>query len=254
KTLDGENWAEYQKIQKGGTPYRELKSCGGAKATLEMGRSLVDDDYSAGHYLSAVHGVSLFSLGLPIGLRESDAMFDVLMRMKGGEMPSEIQEARGRLIDAMVDGHKYVYGKKVILFGESDFVMGMASFLNEIGVVPVVCATGSKVKGFKEKLADVLSDTDLDQVTILSGVDHSEIENAAMKSGADMIMGSSKGYPMAKRMEVPLLRLGFPIHDRFGGQRILHIGYEGALRLFDTIVNTCLQTMQEKSETGYSYI
>jgi len=53
---------------------------------------------------------------------------------------------------------------------------------------------------------------------------------------------------------VPLVRVGFPIHDRLGGQRILHLGYRGAQQLFDTIVNTLMERKQEDSEVGYSYL
>jgi nitrogenase molybdenum-iron protein NifN len=50
------------------------------------------------------------------------------------------------------------------------------------------------------------------------------------------------------------VRVGFPIHDRVGGQRILHLGYEGAQQLFDNIVNALMDAKQESSEVGYSYL
>ena len=39
-------------------------------------------------------------------------------------------------------------------------------------------------------------------------------------------IGHSKGYAFARRENIPLVRIGFPIHDRMGGQRILHLGYD----------------------------
>jgi nitrogenase molybdenum-iron protein NifN len=39
-----------------------------------------------------------------------------------------------------------------------------------------------------------------------------------------------------------------------GGQRILHIGYRGAQRLFDEIVNTIIARSQSSSPIGYSYM
>jgi nitrogenase molybdenum-iron protein NifN len=48
--------------------------------------------------------------------------------------------------------------------------------------------------------------------------------------------------------------VGFPIHDRFGGQRILHLGYRGAQSLLDRIVNAVIARKQETSDVGYSYI
>jgi nitrogenase molybdenum-iron protein NifN len=59
---------------------------------------------------------------------------------------------------------------------------------------------------------------------------------------------------VARKIPVPLVRVGFPIHDRIGGARILHIGYQGSQSLFDTIVNTLLDHRQKSSDIGYSYM
>ena len=53
---------------------------------------------------------------------------------------------------------------------------------------------------------------------------------------------------------MPLIRVGFPIHDRIGGQRVLHLGYRGAQEFFDRIVNALLEVKQENSPIGYSYL
>ncbi|OQX05718.1 MAG: hypothetical protein BWK76_27095, partial [Desulfobulbaceae bacterium A2] len=65
--------------------------------------------------------------------------------------------------------------------------------------------------------------------------------------------GHSKGYHLARKLNVPLIRVGFPIHDRFGGQRILHLGYRGAQNLFDLIVNAVIARRQDSSPVGYAY-
>jgi nitrogenase molybdenum-iron protein NifN len=53
---------------------------------------------------------------------------------------------------------------------------------------------------------------------------------------------------------VPLIRTGFPIHDRIGGQRVLHVGYRGTQFLFDAVANAMLERKQETSTIGYSYL
>jgi nitrogenase molybdenum-iron protein NifN len=70
----------------------------------------------------------------------------------------------------------------------------------------------------------------------------------------DIVIGNSKGYFLSKKLGVPLVRVGFPIHDRIGGQRILHTCYRGTQQLFDRIVNALMEAGQESSEVGYSYI
>jgi len=73
-------------------------------------------------------------------------------------------------------------------------------------------------------------------------------------TNAEIVIGNSKGYSLARKLGIPLVRAGFPIHDRIGGQRILHVGYRGAQQLFDRIVNTLIEAGQEASPIGYSYI
>jgi len=59
---------------------------------------------------------------------------------------------------------------------------------------------------------------------------------------------------MTRTLGIPLLRAGFPIHDRIGAARLLALGYRGTLALFDTLVNTLLYTKQEASTIGFSYL
>jgi nitrogenase molybdenum-iron protein NifN len=59
---------------------------------------------------------------------------------------------------------------------------------------------------------------------------------------------------MARSVGAPLIRVGFPIHDRIGAGRLLHIGYRGTMRLFDELVNTLLDRQQTASSVGFSYL
>jgi nitrogenase molybdenum-iron protein NifN len=70
----------------------------------------------------------------------------------------------------------------------------------------------------------------------------------------DFLLGNSKGYSLARKLDIPLIRVGFPIHDRIGAQRLHTLGYRGAQELFDRIVNALLERKQEKSDVGYSYL
>ena len=67
----------------------------------------------------------------------------------------------------------------------------------------------------------------------------------------DLLVGNSKGYALARRLGVPLVRVGFPIHDRLGAARVHHLGYRGTQELFDRIVNTLIAAQQDRDPTGY---
>lgn len=94
---------------------------------------------------------------MPIGIRETDIFSDPRNAGRHSHSKKYANE-RGRLVDAYVDGHKYVSGKRAIIYGEEDMLVGLSSFLTEIGIIPVLCATG----GTSGNLATAIS-----QVTAL---------------------------------------------------------------------------------------
>ncbi len=99
--------------------------------------------------------------------------------------------------------------------------------------------------GIEHAREDLIIAEDTDFVSIL---------DACRTAQPDIVIGNSKGYFLAKKLGLPLVRVGFPIHDRLGAQRILHVGYNGTQQLFDRIVNALIEATQESSPVGYSYI
>jgi len=89
---------------------------------------------------------------------------------------------------------------------------------------------------------------------VLSDADFRDMEECEESKTADLFVGHSKGYKLARRRDVPLVRVGFPLHDRFGAQRLLHLGWRGSHDLLDRIVNTVLEHRQETSDVGYAYM
>jgi nitrogenase molybdenum-iron protein NifN len=254
ETLDGPSMVRYNKIPEGGTPIASLRATPSAKASIEFGRTLRTKK-TAASYLQERFDVPAKRIGLPIGVQESDLFFAAMERLSGHKTPEKYHQERGRLVDAYVDGHKYLFGKRAIVFGDEDLVVGLASFLSETGVVPVLCASGGKSGALVRSIAEVTPHLH-DAVEVREGVDFMTItEEAALKElKPDFVIGNSKGAKLARELGVPLIRVGFPIHDRIGGQRILHLGYRGAQQLFDLVVNTLLELKQDSSSIGYSYL
>ncbi|MEW5949989.1 MAG: nitrogenase component 1 [Thermodesulfobacteriota bacterium] len=253
ETLDAPARRDYEKIPVGGTPISDIRVMGGAKSTLEFGRTLFHKD-TPGKLITKRFMVPLHQMGSPIGLRESDRFFAILEELTGRKSPKKYLHERGRLIDAYVDGHKYVFGKKAIVYGEEDLVVGITAFMAEIGIRPVLCASGGQSGRFREAIEEVTASLLPDPPIVHEGMDFYEIAEEAEGCAPDLIIGNSKGYPLARQRQIPLIRVGFPIHDRFGGQRILHIGYRGAQNLLDRIVNALIEKKQEASPVGYSYM
>lgn len=252
ETLDGESWTDYQKLSGGGTTLKSIKGMGRASATIQLGQSLKGQN-SAASYLEKTFHVTSLLMSIPIGIRESDRFFEAIQEITGRNRPGKYEKERGRLVDAYIDGHKYVFGKKAAVYGESDFVAAMAAFLDEIGVVPAVCVTGATTGTFRENVMAGI-ESNLRGSVIIEDADFAAMFDACKNAGVDIIIGNSKGYFISRKLGIPLVRVGFPIHDRIGGQRILHVGYRGAQRLFDRIVNALIEAGQEASSVGYTYI
>ncbi|MBK8806696.1 MAG: nitrogenase [Bacteroidales bacterium] len=263
-SLDNPAWEEVVKIPAGGTSIEDIKSTGTAKASIELGRVMNKGGLNgriknnnkvitAGKYLKDTYDIDNYSLGLPIGIKETDEFFAVLSQLSGKPIPKKYQMQRGRLVDAYIDAHKHIFGQRAIVFGDEDMVIGLTAFLYEIGVVPVLVATGGESGVLKQTLENDLN-INTSGMIIRQGMDFEEIAALGKELNPDFLIGNSKGYYIARELKKPLVRVGFPIHDRYGCQRIQHLCYEGTQQLFDTITNAIVQYKQDNSEVGYKYI
>ncbi|MFW6224139.1 MAG: nitrogenase component 1 [Bacteroidota bacterium] len=253
--LDQPHKNEYERVPEGGTTMPEMEQTGSAKASVEMGWVLnksYSKSQSPAEYLEAACSVPRYQTGIPVGIKNTDALFSLLENITGKPTPGRYKQQRGRLVDSYIDGHKYVFGKKAVVYGEEDFVVAMVSFLDEIGIDTVLCASGGE-SGYLRKVIDEKVKP-RNPISVHDGYDFEEIAAACDEIRPDILIGNSKGYYIARRLGIPILRVGFPIHDRLGGQRVKHIGYEGTQELFDKIVNALIEYKQDHSPVGYKYM
>jgi nitrogenase molybdenum-iron protein NifN len=251
-TLDGVIDGSLNRIPTGGARLADIRLAGSATASIEFGCTFPESQ-SPALFLEKNFGVKAERLPVPIGIRYSDLFFDSLERLTDRPTPDTHRNERGRLVDAMVDAHKYLFGKRAVIYGDADFVIAMTSFLVDLGIQPVVCASGGGGADYLaglEALTGHLEETP----ALLAGTDFDDIREQARESDADLLIGSSKGNHIARQLGIPLLRTGYPIHDRIGGQRILHAGYRGALNLLDLLTNTIIAREETELGHGYSYM
>lgn len=238
-TLDAPFTENFSKISKGGTKLEDLKELGNSKITLEIG-SCIEESMSPGAFLEERFGIPLIRAPLPIGYKSSKKFLEILKEISNKEVPEELILAEGRYIDAIIDAHKHLAEGRAAIFGEPELALAYSEFCIENGVFPVITATGSKtnlLKGLKEKINSKFTEEPI----IYNDTDFQTIQEASDKFNVNILIGNSGGKFVSEKTGIPLLRMGFPIHDRIGGQRIMHLFYEGGLRLMDDIVNTLLE-------------
>ena len=250
-TLDGESWSEFHRIPSGGTTIADITRTGSAQVSIAFGRVAACQP-SAAAYLAENHGVQALFPGMPIGIETSDALCQTLKQFSGNAIPEPILRERGRLVDAYADGHKYVFGQRIAIIAEDDLAVSLAGWLAEIGAKPVLVAVGGHESHLKTTLTEM--GLDLTKTQVLADADFVRVEASATELKPDLILGSSKAANLARKLEIPLVRVGFPIHDRFGAQRIAHLGYRGTQQLFDRLINALLEKKQNESVEGYSYL
>jgi nitrogenase molybdenum-iron protein NifN len=242
ETLDAPYSKDYKRIPPGGTKVSDIVNMPGASATIEIGYT-ISKELSPGQYLMERWGVKLYRCPIPIGIENTDLFISILSEIKGKPVPEKLLKEKGRLIDGMIDSHKFNSEGRAVIFGEPELVYALGKLCVENGIKPVLLSTGSqnKVMGqlippktYEEKLV-VLDDTDFDTIR----------ENANDLK-ANILIGNSDGKVITEKDGIPLVRVGFPIHDRVGGQRQVITGYNGTLRFLDEITNTLIENKYTK--------
>ena len=153
----------------------------------------------------------------------------------------------------MVDGHKAVFGKRAVVFGDPGSGGGIHRVVIRNRGQGRAGGGGLALPGIAEALRAAAPDL-ADDVVIHDNIDFATMEHAAAPLAPDFMLGNSKGYKLARKLGVPLVRVGFPIHDRIGAQRVLHVGYRGMQGFFDQIVNVMLERKQDASNPGFTYL
>ncbi len=239
ETLDRPYEKTYTKIATGGTKLEDIQNMSGAAATIQFGVT-VDRAMSPGAYLEEQFGVKLYNLPIPTGIEATDGFLDAVGEITGLEIPKSIINERGRLLDGMIDSHKYNAEGRAVVFGEPEQVLAVTRLCIENGIAPNVIATGSKT----DTLASLL-EADLRKMNyesrIIQETDFSNVRKHCLEANVNLAIGHSDGRYLTEKAGIPLVRHGFPIHDRVGGQRLLSVGYTGTMMMLDRITNTLLE-------------
>lgn len=249
-TLDAPYTYPYRKIPEGGTSLQDIRAMSGAPATLELGVT-VDDASSPGKYLEITFGVPLYRLALPVGIESTDRFLDTLSGITGKKRPEEIVKERGRLLDGMFDSHKHNFYGRAVIFGEPEQVFATTRICLENGITPEIIATGSRTRQIDRLLLQELNkpETSCTQSSIISDADLALIMDQCQQKDINIAIGHSEGKVLTERLGIPLVRYGFPVHDRMGGQRLLSVGYHGSLNFLDRITNTLLECKYQHYRT-----
>ncbi len=228
----------------GGTTLEATKAALNAKATFAL------QGFSVAKTLEyvATTGQETVELNCPIGVAATDAFLMELSRITGKAIPEELEKERGRLVDAMADSQAYLHGKKFALFGDPDMVMGLTSFLLEMGAEPVHIVCTNAPKGWEEKMKNLLEASPFGkEAKLYPGKDLWHLRSLLATEPVEFLIGSTHGKLLERDCNVPLIRIGFPIFDRHHHHRFPIWGYQGGLNVLVKILDKIFDVLDDSS-------
>jgi len=202
---------------------------------------------------------------VPMGLAGTDQFLMKVSELTGKPISKSLELERGRLVDMMQDSHTWMHGKKFALYGDPDFVMGLAKFLLELGAEPSIILCNNANKRWGKAMQAVLDESPFGaNCEIHFGKDLWHLRSLLFTNKPDFVIGNSYGKFLQRdtrakgpEFEVPLIRLGFPIFDRHHLHRQTTLGYEGAMQILTTLVNEVLAKLDDETmeiaKTDYNF-
>ena len=236
--LDVAMTGKAEHFPKGGVTVEALKTTGDSKATIALGEVTSGPAAKA---LDVKCNVPCEILDLPIGLAATDRFIDTLRKILHIEVPETVTEQRGRLLDMIMDTQQYTYKKRVALWGDPDQLVALAEFLVLLDMEPVYIVTGTPGKNFLKRIEKVIGNCAFKaEVKAGAGADMYLMHQWIKNEKVDLLIGNTYGKYISRDEDIPLVRFGFPIFDRVGHQYFPTVGYRGAMRLLEMILNVLL--------------
>jgi nitrogenase molybdenum-iron protein NifN len=219
-SLDGHlTEMESSPLTVGGTPVNDIASMGESIATLVLGNSL----FEAADVLKTQTNVPDFRFESLMGLDAVDGFVAALADISGKPVPEKIARQRAQLQDAMVDCHFMLGFARIAIAADPDLLYGLSRMVSEMGCEVVAAVSPARAHILQEVAAAQVGIGDLE-----------DLEIAAKRNGAQLVISNSHAVETARRLGVPLLRAGFPQYDLIGGYQRLWVGYRGTRQaLFD---------------------
>jgi nitrogenase molybdenum-iron protein NifN len=228
-SLDGHLEDSYSAITTSGTTVAQLREVGGCAFTIALGESM----RGAARILQDRFGIPYEVFGELTGLEPVDEFLQALAVLSGNSVPEKYRRQRRQLQDAMLDTHFYFGAKRVSLALEPDLLWSAVHFLQSMGAQIHGAVTTTR--------SPLLEKLPIKSVTIGDLQDFEELA-----AGSDLLIGNSNVGAIAKRLSIPLYRLGLPIYDRLGNGQFTKVGYRGTMELLFGMGNLFLEAEEER--------
>ncbi len=239
----------HYRLYPGGTKLEDAAESINGKVTLALQKystvntmKWIEDEYSGEKVV----------MPMPFGIQKTDEFLMKLAELFGKPVPEELKAERGRAVDAMTDAHQYLHGKKFAVAGDPDYLLGIVSFLLEMGAIPYHVLCSRSTKKFEKEMKALLASSPFGATgKVYINKDLWHLRSLLMTDPVDGIIGDTHAKWAARDANIPLFRIGFPIIDRVNLHRSPVIGYQGAVNMLTMIANKFLDIKDETCENQW---
>jgi len=173
-----------------------------------------------------------------MGIAKTDAFVMKLSELFGKPVPAQLKAERGRAVDAMTDAQQYIHGKKLAVYGDSDYLLGYVSFLLEMGAVPyhILCSKGSKK--LERELHALLDASPFGKASkVYMTKTCGTCAPWSWTDKVDGIIGDTQVNKSPSDSKIPLFALRFSHLRPVNLHRRPLIGYQGVINMLTEICN-----------------
>ncbi|GAB4358598.1 MAG: nitrogenase iron-molybdenum cofactor biosynthesis protein NifN [Oricola sp.] len=232
-SLDGHIPEDFTPTTIGGTGVDEVAAMGRAIRTMAIGEQMVP----AAEALKQKTGVPYKLFERLCGLQPNDELMSYLSLVSGRPVPRKYRRQRGQLVDAMLDAHFHIGGRRLAIGAEPDLLFDISSMLHEMGAHVTAAVTTTK--------SPVLERIETEDVLV---GDLEDLERLAAERDCDLLVTHSHGRQAAGRLGIPFFRIGMPMFDRLGAAHLASVGYRGTRDLVFSFANLLIADHEENHE------
>lgn len=245
-TLDCPMNGKYEYYGDGGTTIPEIQGLGDSKSVIALGNFASGESADLLKKKFKVEGITL---PMPVGIALTDKFVMELRKSAITEVSKTLDDERGRLVDLLMDASAYSYKKKVAIYGDPDVVYGMTSLCLEMGMIPKYVITGTPKSDFEKMTKALIESYNLEEECVVKAdTDLFYLHQLIKNEGVDLLLGSSYGKYIAKAEDIPFVRAGFPVLDRYGSTTQTICGYAGGIYLAEKIIDRLLDRFDRDVE------
>ncbi|MEN6414541.1 MAG: nitrogenase molybdenum-iron protein subunit beta [Veillonellales bacterium] len=234
--LDAPNTGKYKMYPKGGTKIEEIVDAGNAALTVALGSYASE---MGAKELEKKCKVPFITLKTPIGIDATDELLMSLAKQTGKEIPAELEEERGQLVDLMIDSQQYFQGRKAALVGDPDEMIALSQFIIALGMIPQYVVTGTPGSAFAREITAMMQEAGLEGI-VKAEKDFFDVHQWIKNENVDLLISNTYGKFIARAEDIPFVRFGFPVMDRYGHNYNPVVGYKGAMFLLEQMCNAML--------------